>query len=143
MPVIINPLSAYSLTALKHYVTAVDWTLYNGQKCLIVEDSAWFGGLNRRIITEDWVKNRVVTAAYPMNFKFGPVSTAPSYDGVTIISAQKCLQADGDFPLNVSFAENVGPTTRASLLKFQVKYNLPQTGAIDVATQSKLHQMFP
>jgi hypothetical protein len=129
-------------SALLHYVVAVDYTLYNGVKSLVVEDSAWFGGLNRRIISEDWVENRVIQGAYPMNFKYGTTGTKPQYDGVTITSAQRCLQYDGDFPLNISIAENWGPTSRASGLKFQQKYGLPQTGLLDEQTKNMLHRLF-
>jgi len=143
-PTIVNTnLGSQDPSALRHFVVAVDFTLYNNQKCLIIEDSAWFGGINRRIISEDWVTRRVVATGYLMTFKYAPQPTKPTYDGISIISAQKCLQADGDFPTNISFIENLGPITRQSLVKFQVKYGLPQTGALDIATQSKLHQVFP
>ena len=56
----------------RHSVTAVDFTLYNGKKALIIEDS-WgqFFGLNgQRIITEDFFRVRNWFAAYPINFAF-------------------------------------------------------------------------
>ncbi len=56
----------------RHSVTAIDFTLYNGKKALIIEDS-WgqFFGLNgQRVITEDFFRVRNWFAAYPINFAF-------------------------------------------------------------------------
>jgi len=56
----------------RHSVTAIDFTLYNGKKALIIEDS-WgqFFGLNgQRVITEDFFQVRNWFAAYPINFAF-------------------------------------------------------------------------
>lgn len=66
--------------AARHSVTAVDFTMYNGQKAIVVEDSAWFGGLMRRVITEDFFKARNFFAAYPMNLQKTAATTAlPRY----------------------------------------------------------------
>lgn len=71
VPVIKTPMTSPSdPRALRHSVTAVDFTLYKGQKALIIEDSAHFGGISRRIITEDFFKKRQWFARYPMNFVF-------------------------------------------------------------------------
>lgn len=60
--------------ASRHSVTAVDYFLYkiDGKlvKCLLIEDSAHFGGRTRRIVTEDFHKARNWFARYPMTFKF-------------------------------------------------------------------------
>lgn len=142
-PTIINPLLSAS-DALRHFVVATDFGIENGVKVLKIEDSAWFGGINERKITESWVKNRVIGAGYPMNFKFQVGTTGrPTYDGATITSAQKCLQFEGLFPINISFVENVGPTTKKALLSFQRKYNLVVTGLIDTATKNKLSTLYP
>lgn len=56
----------------RHSVTAVDFTLYQGKKALIIEDS-WgaTAGLNgQRVITEDFFRVRNWFAAYPINFAF-------------------------------------------------------------------------
>jgi len=141
---ITGALSPDAPTTLRHFVTAVDFGLVNGVKTLVIEDSAWFGGINRRFITEDWVMNRVIQAGYPMNFKFMPVAgNRPTYDGQTIVSLQTCLQYDGEFPLNVATIESFGPITRAAVAKFQAKYALSVSSALDSATRDKVHQLFP
>lgn len=56
----------------RHSVTAVDFTLYQGKKALIIEDS-WgrlFGLNGQRVITEDFFRARNWFAAYPISFAF-------------------------------------------------------------------------
>lgn len=67
-----SDLNLYAGDTSRHSVTAVDFTLYNGTKALIIEDS-WgqFFGLNgQRVITEDFFRVRNWFAAYPINFAF-------------------------------------------------------------------------
>ena len=67
-------LDLYAPETARHSVAALDFFLYkiNGKlvKCLLIEDSAHFGGLTRRIITEDFFKARNWFSRYPMNYKF-------------------------------------------------------------------------
>ncbi len=140
----------YSLTykdtrALRHFVVGVDYLLYSGMKKGIkIEDSAHFGGLSERILTQEWIDRRVIQAGYPMSFKFLIGSgDRPTYDGQTIISAQKCLKYDGLFPTNISYIENIGPVTRTALKAFQSKYGLNVTGVIDDATVAELRIRYP
>lgn len=128
---------------LRHFVTAVDFGLIKGIKNLKIDDSAHFGGFSERWLSEDWIKNRVYGAGYLMNFKFLSGSgNKPIYDGITIVSAQKCLRFEGLFAINISFVENIGPLTRKALLAFQSKYKIPQTGLIDKATKKLLHSLY-
>ena len=73
VPIIKYPdLNLYAGDTSRHSVTAIDFTLYNGKKALIIEDS-WgqFFGLNgQRVITEDFFRIRNWFAAYPINFAF-------------------------------------------------------------------------
>lgn len=139
-----NGLSYSDPSALHHFYVFTDYSLYGGKKALVIEDSAWFGGLSRRILTEDWIKGRIIEIAYPMNFKFSVAQgDKPSYDGVTIVSAQKCLQYEGFFPTNIGYVENVGTFTRKALQLFQQKYGIPQTQTLDVTTVNKLAQIYP
>jgi hypothetical protein len=129
-----------SPNTLKHYVVATDYTLYNGQKCLVIEDSAWFGGINRRVVTEAFLKARNIANAYGMNFKFEN-SAMPKYTG-SIISFQQCMQAISLFPTNVATVEIFGPLSQKACKDFQTKYQLPVTGQIDSLTVTKLYQLF-
>ncbi len=90
VPTIKNPnLDLYAGDTSRHSVTAVEFTLYQGKKALIIEDS-WgrnFGLNGQRVITEDFFKVRNWFAAYPINFAFDdqtqpqpqPVPVKPKY----------------------------------------------------------------
>lgn len=130
-------------SALRHFVAITDFTLYNGRKYLVVEDSAWFGGYRRRLASEEWVRERFYEVRYGMNFAFEQGTSRPSYDGLTVVSAQLCLRSLGYFPTNVATAEVVGPVTRQAIAKFQAANGLPQTQALDPETKKALHAQFP
>lgn len=149
VPVILDPnLQKDAPGTLRHSVTAVDYfivsdvTQHNGKKALYIEDSAPFGGITRRIITEEFFKARNFFAGYIQTFKFeegGPVR--PKYVG-TIISLQECLRFEGFFPMNVSYIENVGPVTREAIKKFQTKYGLAVTSSITDQLRAKLTELY-
>ena len=145
-PTITNTtLGVASPSALRHSVTAVDFTLYQGKKALIIEDS-WgtsFGVAGQRIITEEFFKKRNWYASYLLTFKFESGGVKPKYDGVTIISLQKCLRYEGFFPSNVDFVENFGPVTKKALIEFQKKYGIDPQGVLGPITKAKLKQLFP
>lgn len=73
VPQVLNPnLDLQAASTSRHSVTAVDFTLYQGKKALIIEDS-WglgYGVGGQRIITEDFFRIRNWFAAYPINFAF-------------------------------------------------------------------------
>ena len=58
------------VTALRHSVAVVDYFLYNGKKYLLIEDSAHFGGITRRLISEEFFRVRNFFTRYPMTFQF-------------------------------------------------------------------------
>ncbi len=134
-------------STLRHFINIVDYVYINNQELLVVEDSAWFGGLNTRFLTREFFQARntpvPMANAYLMNFKFEQGIDKPTYNGSTIISAQECLRSEGLFPSNIAFAENIGPITRTALINFQKKYGLPQSAIIDESTKAKLHQLYP
>lgn len=145
-PTIINSnLTVSAASALRHAVCAVDFTMYQGKKALIIEDS-WgtsFGVAGQRIITEDFFKVRSWYAGYLMNFKFDIGGIKPHYDGTTIISLQKCLRYEGFFPSNIDFVENFGPVTKKALIAFQIKYGIDPIGVLGPITKAKLKSLFP
>lgn len=145
IPKVIDPmLTVNSSSALRHFIVFTDFGLFNGQKVLKVDDSAHFGGMSERLVTEDFLLKRNVVNIYGMNFKFevSNLPVKPSFDG-SIMSAQECLRAEGFFPTNVAFVNSWGPISRAAALKFQQKYGLPQTQLLDAATKQKLFQLYP
>jgi hypothetical protein len=57
-------------TGSRHSVAAVDFFLYKGKKYILCEDSALFGGVSRRLISEDFFKRRNWFIRYPTTFRF-------------------------------------------------------------------------
>jgi hypothetical protein len=55
--------------AYRHSVVAVDYFMENGIKYLAIEDSAHFGGITRRRISEEFHSSRNWYATYPMKKK--------------------------------------------------------------------------
>lgn len=132
--------------ALRHSVAAVDFTLYKGKKCLIIEDS-WgtsHGMAGRRIVSEDFFNKRNFFAAYPMAFVFEEGIVKPTYDG-SIKSLQDCLKHYGTFPTNVESTGFYGPVTIKAVNLFQVKEGLHPTGTgiVGPQTTTRLKLLYP
>lgn len=162
VPLIINPtLQLEDSTALRHSATATDFFLWNGKKCLLIEDSAHFGGITRRIITEDFYKKRNWFAHYGMNFKFEDQSptptpmpnhtfTVPLLFGQTnndIKALQDILRYEGLFPANTQSSGYYGAITCTAVLKFRTKYGISSTSdplgrSVGPLTIAKLNQIY-
>lgn len=144
-PVVQNAsLNLNASATLRHSVTAVDYCLVGGVKTLIIEDSAWFGNINRREITESFHKARNWYADYPMQFKFDTPSTArPSYVAGNVRSLQDCLKYEGLFPSNVESTGVFGTVTTQAVRDFQKKYGLDQVGTVGPKTEAKLRALYP
>jgi hypothetical protein len=133
-------------TADKHSVAATDFFLKDGKKCLLIEDS-WGGGYGysgRRIITEDFYKERNFFAAYPMNFRFDEWGEKPSHNfnsnlvlkfgmwnSPEIQTLQDILKYEGLFPGNIESTGNYGAITAKAVMAFQTKYNIAPVAEIE------------
>jgi len=141
---------------LWHGVCAVQATLYNGKKAIIIDDS-WgtgYGIGGKRIITEDWFKaGRVTSAGYFTTFatqgqEIKPVHTFTrqlSYGlkiDPEVVALQKCLNYLHLFPDRDYFTGNYYGITMAGVKLFQTTYGLPATGKADQATINKLNELF-
>lgn len=129
----------------RHSVTAVDFTLYNGKKALIIEDS-WgkeYGLGGQRVITEDFFKARNWYSGYLVSFKFddqtqpAPIPTPipvvrPKYTFTKTLvfgntnpdvkALQDILKFEGLFPINTASTGYYGAITAKGVLAFQRKY---------------------
>lgn len=129
---------------LAHSVTAVDTTLYNGKKYLVIEDS--WGKFNnwegQRLISEEFYKARNFFAAYPMTFKLLPESNSkPSHIFTTnlyfgsnnshILALQDILKYEGCFPVNVSSTGYYGSATAEAVLKYQKKHQVASEATLE------------
>lgn len=150
-----------------HSVTAVDFTLYNGKKYLVIEDSWGKFGLfdGQRLISDEFIRYRMFNAAYPINFRndeegrpakpqytfkkqlqFSPVfSTDPD-----VVALQNCLKYLGIFPTNIDSTGYYGAITAKYVLEFQKKFNVDDPVLLDKMqgrtvgpkTLSKLNELF-
>jgi len=146
-PKVVKSMDYDNPSAFHHFINFVDYVTINGIKYLVVEDSAHFGGISVRFVSKHFLEARNIPTpmanAYLMNFKFEKTEIASIHFTGSIISLQECLQALGYFPTNVSKAENIGPTTKKALEKFQNAYSLPVTMKLDDATRSLVTRLFP
>lgn len=134
--------------SLRHSVAAVDFTIYQGKKALIIEDSAHFGGLTRRIITEDFYRERNWFARYATSFIFDGNAPFPkphytfrrvlNFSPVfkvdeDVLALQRILQYEGMFPVDVPLTGYYGAITAKGVDAFQRKYK--------VATDAELNDL--
>lgn len=76
-PKVAGNLDLYAASTARHSVAAVDFGLINGKKYIKIEDSAHFGGLWERWISEEWFAARNWFSRYPMNFKYQDSTVTP------------------------------------------------------------------
>lgn len=131
-----------------HSVTAVDFTLKDGKKYLVIQDS-WglqyaMNGL--RLISEEYFNARCYSASYLMTFQTLDTSdktiTRPKYDGKTIVSFQECMKWEGLFPANVGTMESYGPITRSACVAFQKRFGLVADGILGPKTKAKVLSIY-
>lgn len=133
IPTIIDRnLNLYDPKTLRHSVTVVDYFLFNGKKYLLIEDSAHFGGITRRLISEEFFSARNYFLRYPMNFKFQEhenehsaniTLTKDLYFGIRdndVIIVQDLLKGLGYFPVNIDSTGFYGAITVKAVRDFQL-----------------------
>jgi len=148
VPFIKNPnLEPNGSSTVRHSVAAVDFTLWDGKKAIIIEDS-WgptFGLAGQRVITEDFFKARNLFAAYPINFVFeeGAVDKphytftktlkfSPTFVTDPDVKAlQDILKYEGLFPANTDSTGYYGSVTAKAVLAFQKKYQVTPDAELD------------
>lgn len=162
-PIVKDPsLDLYAASTNRHSVTAVDFALVNGKKCLIIEDS-WgpnTGVGGQRVIDEDFYKARNWYAGYLVNFRFDtqiqPVPL-PKYTflqdlefgmrNTDVKMLQDILKFEQLFPLNADSTGYFGAVTKTAVQKFQVKYKIATEqdagyGRVGPRTRSKLNILY-
>lgn len=130
---------------INHYVVVVDTTIYNGKKCLIIEDS-WgssFGRNGRRILSEDFVDQRVEAIGYIIDWKALPAFPKPEkYQfnkilkrGMTnkdVIALQDILKYEGCMVPTQASTGLYGPITSNAVMKLWKKYTIASQSEIDL-----------
>lgn len=154
VPTVLNPdLGLTSSGVCRHSVAAVDFTLWKGEKALVVDESwgkniSMFDG--QRVITEKFFNSRNWFAAYPIDFKFADQS-APSPDplpqparpshrftkvlaiGTTdpdVAALQDILKYEGMFPTNVASTGYYGAITARGVRLWQTRHAVASAAEI-------------
>jgi hypothetical protein len=129
----------------RHSVAIVDFTIKNGKKCLIADDSFWLKTTNdgQRTITEDFHQARNFFAAYPINFKFDVYTTVkPSYtftktlyygmkNNPDVKALQDALKYFGTFPTNAESTGNYFGLTSKAVYDWQTMYKVANQDELD------------
>lgn len=138
VPVVLYPdLQRDALSTARHSIAAVDYTLYQGKKALIIDES-W--GLTtamngQRVITEDFFKARCFFVAHFQNFAFEEATiTKPKHSFITpfefgstsdhVKALQEILKYEGLYPTNIEATGYYGAITATGVLKWQVEHNV-------------------
>lgn len=154
VPKVLRTLDVYGASTSRHSVTAVDFTLYQGKKCLIIEDS-WgpnFGKGGQRIITEEFHNTRNWFTAHPMNFNF-EIPIVPPTPTFTFTKTMKIgdqnnevkqlqlyLQKLGFYPVNSTATGYFGGVTRKAVIAFQLARGLVGDGICGPKTLLELNK---
>jgi len=148
IPVVIDPSLTYANAPIKHEVVGVDYFLDgNGMKRIYINDSAHFGGLPVRELTQDFISRRCILADALDVFTFDPdvVAEKPHYITGNTVSLQDSLKHYGTFPSNQPSTGVFGPITRKAVSDFQVREGLHPTGtgAVGPLTDARLKVLYP
>lgn len=154
VPTVNRKINLYAPTTSRHSVTAVDFALLpDGRKALLVEDSAHFGGLSRRWVTEDFHEQRNFFARYNMNFVYEIDDTTPPSDNpkikktlrfgmrnTDVVVLQDILKQKGFFPTNIASTGYFGAITKKSVAAFQKANGLVADGIVGKNTIKALYK---
>lgn len=148
-----NNLDLNGSGTVRHSVTAVDFTLYQGKKCLIIEDS-WGpnqGKGGQRIITEAFHNARNWFVAHPMVFQFETPVIPPILPikitkdlrfGMTdpeVKILQDILKAKGFYATNLASTGYFGSVTQKAVINFQKANGLSADGVVGPKTRAVLN----
>lgn len=144
MPVVLYDGLSVGSAQGRHSTAAVDFTLKDGKKCLVIEDS-WGKAENtlngQRLITEEFHKKRNFFAAYPINFKFQAFDDVPRYIFTKqlsygmidkdVVALQNALKYLGYFPSNVESTGHYLGLTANAVYKWQTEYKVAPIEELD------------
>lgn len=127
-----------------HAVTGVDVVLYKGQKSIVIEDSwgRFFGLDGQRIITEEFLKERLNFAGYILSLPNSHKPPKPFYHftrslkyGIIsedVVGLQNILKYEDLFPKNTHSTGFYGNVTARAVYQFQKKYNIAGLRELDI-----------
>ena len=139
-PQILYPNLTKDVAQVCHCITAlpnVSYTDSTGKRFIVIQDSAYFGGLVYRFVSEDFIKARCVGADIIVSLGMSTIITLPKYQfnndlsfgstGEDVLMLQTCLQSLGFFPTLVNGilfqpTQTFGAMTKNAVLAFQQAY---------------------
>ena len=131
-----------------HSVTAVDFTLVDGKKYLIIQDS-WglaYAMKGLRLISEEYFNARCFLASYLMSFNTqnnNIIPDRPHFKLNSVSSAKDCLKWEGLFPVNVPSNEVADNIFRTALIAYQKRYTIyPTLGNFGPLTNAHLLKIY-
>lgn len=146
----------YADSTSRHGVVAVDYTMYKGQKALIIEDSAGNSSSidkkGQRILTEDFFNARCYGAGYLIELPNKRVlkpefvfKTTLKYGskGNAVESLQNALKYEKVMDSKIPSTGSFLTITRQAVKDFQKKYNLVADGIVGKNTGAKLEELYP
>ena len=133
-------------TTSGHSVTAVDWTLKDGKKYLVIQDS-WglqYAMQGLRLISEEYFKARCYLASYLLSFQMleQALPSRPKYVERSVSSAKDCFKWEGLFPNNVESNDVADNIFKTAVKAFQKRYNLTSDGIVGPITRGKLLEVY-
>lgn len=138
----------FNTAPIRHCVCVVDAFTDNGQKYLKIQDSAWFGGMSVRYLSETFIKTRCYGSLYFTKLSPG-TGTRPDHifnvdmktgdDNEEVKWLQKRLMFEGTFPLVQEATGYFGGITLKAVMDYQKVHGLPWTGFCGPMTRQKLN----
>lgn len=139
---------SFTTAPVRHCICVVDAFTLNGRKYLKIQDSAWFGGMSIRYISEEFLAARCYGAIYFI--KLDPAtSPKPTYhfgydlkqgdNNEEVEYLQKRLMYEGTFPAVQAPTGFFGGITLKAVKDYQTKHNIPSTGFVGPITRARLN----
>lgn len=124
-----------------HCVCAVDYFIYNGKKCILIEDSTGhfnsFDGNGLRLITEEFLQARCVGGIY-----FTYEAVKPKLEFTRFLKVG-CVGDDVkklQVRLGIGADRKFGQKTRQAVMKFQMEHLLVVDGVVGPLTINELNK---
>jgi hypothetical protein len=145
-------IKAGSQLSCGHGVAGVDFTLYNGKKAIVIDESWGFKNIKQRIITEEWFNGRCVSAWYFENLSNSQalIETTEKYifnndlsfgmQNEEVKELQKVLMSLGLLKIKEPTGY-FGSITKTAVMEYQtLKSITPVSGYVGPLTRAELNK---
>lgn len=140
--------TTYDKAVVRHCICGIDAFIDNGTKFIKIKDSAPFGGISTRYLSEAFIKARCYGGIYFTKLEPGTVEKpdhvfnqdmrqGDKNDEVTFL--QKRLMYEGTFPLTQTPTGLFGGITLKAVMDYQKAHGIPWTGFVGPMTRARLN----